>query len=601
LEPIKRLIKKYFENFAYFYHYLKNKLFVATFLSIIVGFLDACGLAMFLPLLEFADGNSNPDNTTSEAMGNLGFLISWLESAGIEITIFLILSFIALFFVFKGFANYFKGIYQVTLQQLFVKKIRVDNLKSFRYLSYKYFITSDVGRIQNTLTGEVDRVARAYQTYFTAFQQGIMVAVYMGFAFFVDWKFAILVSIGGVITNYIYKSIYKNTKGASAKLTLDVHYYQGLIIQAVANFKYLKASGQLNSYSGKLESQVEFIENNNKRIGILGVILNSSREPITIIVVCAVIFIQITLLGSPLSAILISLLFFYRALSSLMQMQASWNIFLSVSGSLENMTAFTRELKQNKESQGNQEVKKFNSSIELKDAHFNYGDTNILKNINIQVNKNETIAFVGESGSGKTTLVNIISGLLPIDDGEMKIDGVDRNSIKINSFQERIGYITQDPVVFNDSVYNNVTFWAERTPENIARYQEAIEKAAIADFIEALPNKENTQLGNNGINLSGGQKQRISIARELFKDIDILILDEATSALDSDTEKAIQENIDSLKGNYTILIVAHRLSTVRNADRIVFMNSGTILDIDSFTALVDKVPTFRKMVELQQL
>ncbi len=598
MELIKKFIVKYFQNFAYFYRHLKNKLFISVALSIGVGFLDGCGLAMFLPLLQMADGTGT---ASSEDMGNLSFLISWLEGFGIELSLALVLGFLCFFFIFKGLVNYWKSVYQVTLQQSFIKKLRIDNLKSFRILNYKYFITSDIGRIQNTFTGEVDRVARAYQSYFTAFQQAIMVAVYMVFAFVVDYQFAILVSIGGLISNMIYKTIYAKTKGASYKLTLDVHFYQGLIIQAVSNFKYLKATGQLKKYSDKLEDRVNFIEENNRRIGVLGAILNSTREPVTILVVCAVIFIQMTLLGSALGVILISLLFFYRALNSLMQMQSQWNIFLSVSGSLDNMTEFSKELKENKEKEGKEMLKEFSSKVELKNIIFNYGETRILNNVDFTINKNETIAFVGESGSGKTTLVNVVSGLLPIDSGNVIVDGIDMKSLNVSSFQSRIGYITQDSVIFNDTVYNNVTFWAPKTPENIAKFNETVKKAAIYDFIVNLPNQEETVLGNNGMNLSGGQKQRISIARELYKDIDILILDEATSALDSDTEKAIQENIDSLKGSYTILIVAHRLSTIKNADKIVVMNAGEIMNVGGFKELVEKTPYFKRMVELQEL
>lgn len=595
---VKKIISNYFENFAYFYRQLGNKIFWTVLLSILVGVLDGFGLVMFLPLLQIVDGTAT---TTAEDMGNMSFLIEGVKSMGLELNLVLVLSMITIFFLFKGLATYYQGVYQVVVQQFFITKIRRDNLRSFKNLVYKYFITSDVGRIQNTLTGEVERVGKAYQSYFRAFQQGVMVAVYMGFAFLMDWQFAILVSIGGILTNFIYKTIYDNTKGASRKLTGELHKYQGLIIQAVANFKYLKASGSLKPYTEKLENQVDFIESTNRKIGTLGAILNSTREPLAIIVVCAVIALQSYIIGSPLATILVSLLFFYRALTALMVMQLAWNMFLSVSGSLENMTDFTKELKANKEKPGTVMMEKFDSDIILNDVSFNYGDKSILSSINLSVRKNETVAFVGESGSGKTTLVNIISGLLPPDNGEMSIGGHNRTTLNIESFQKRIGYITQDPVIFNDTIFNNVTFWSEDNAENRARYNEAIKKAAISEYIETLEDKDKTELGNNGINLSGGQKQRISIARELYKDIDILILDEATSALDSDTENEIQANIDSLKGAYTILIVAHRLSTIKNADRIILMSSGSIVDQGTFKQLYDSTPYFKRMVELQEL
>ncbi|WP_265163909.1 ATP-binding cassette domain-containing protein [Salinimicrobium tongyeongense] len=177
--------------------------------------------------------------------------------------------------------------------------------------------------------------------------------------------------------------------------------------------------------------------------------------------------------------------------------------------------------------------------------------------------------------------------------------GSDR--LDMMSLQERIGYITQDPVIFGDTLFNNVTFWAEDNEKNRQKFWKAIEQAAILDFVHELPAKEETILGNNGVNLSGGQRQRISIARELFKQVEILILDEATSALDSETERAIQTNIEKLKGSYTMLIVAHRIATIKNADKIVVMKNGEIADIGEFKDLVAHSSYFGKLVALQEI
>jgi subfamily B ATP-binding cassette protein MsbA len=595
---VKALIKKHFHNFVFFYRYLRGKIFLSVFLSITVGFLDGLGLAMFLPLLRLVDGSSA---VAAESMGNFAFLIHAIEGFGIKLSLVVVLAFISVFFLLKGIAKYIQGAYQVTLQQFFIKTIRINNLKNFSQVSYKYFIGSDAGRIQNTLTGEVYRVSHANVTYFRAMQDGILVLVYMGFAFMVDAKFAILVTVGGVLTNFLFSKIYKKTKGASVLLTNQTNLFQGLIIQAVSNFKYLKATGHLMPYIKKLVGQVNNIEKSNKRIGILTTILNSSREPLIVLVVCLVILLQTLFLNSSLAGILVSLLFFYRALSSLMQMQISWNSFLSVSGSMVNMTNFTLELEQNRESTGKAEFAGFNDGIVLKDVGFCYENTTILKNITLLVKRNETVALVGESGSGKTTLANILSGLIPINSGQHFVDGLNSDEINMHSFHKRIGYITQDPVVFNDTIFNNVTFWDDPITDNMHRFIEACKKASIFEFVDNLEQKQDTVLGNNGINLSGGQKQRISIARELYKDIDILILDEATSALDSETEQAIMENINLLKGQYTMLIIAHRLSTIVHADKIVLLKAGEIVQVGTYSELVNTNEMFRQMVKFQSL
>jgi len=594
----KKIIKKYFESFAYFYSFLRYRIFILIIFSIFIGILDGLGLTMFLPLLQMVNESSSIE---PDALGKLSFLIDFFNYVGIPLSLISILSIMLLFFFGKGIMQYLAGIYNVNIREWFIKQLRIQNIKGLNNLAYKYFVMSDVGRIQNTLTGEVDRVAASYFNYFKAFEYGILVFVYMGFAYTIDSKFAILVTIGGILTNFLYKKLYKNTKGVSRVLTGENNIFQSLIIQNVANYKYLKATGSLNKYGEKLEDSAVKIQESNKRIGKLDALLTAGREPILVSVVVMVIIIQTMFLGSELGPILISLLFFYRALNYLMQMQARWNKFLAVSGSLENMTAFGNELRANRESKGKNYLDERIETLKLSNINFKYNSTEILKNISLDINKYETIAFVGESGSGKTTLVNIIAGLLPFDKGDYNLNILKSQDINLESLQSKIGYITQDPVIFNDTLYNNVSFWADKNEENIRKFWLAVNQAAIYDYIGELPEKENTVLGNNGINLSGGQRQRISIARELFKEVEILILDEATSALDSETEKAIQKNIEDLKGDYTILIVAHRISTIKNADRIVVMKNGEITHIGEFYELIEKSKYFKKLVELQEI
>lgn len=592
----KKIIKKYFESFAYFYSFLRYRIFILIIFSIFIGILDGLGLTMFLPLLQMVNESSSIE---PDSLGKLSFLIDFFNYVGLPLNLISILSIMLLFFFGKGITQYLAGIYNVNIREWFIKQLRIKNIQGLNNLAYKYFVMSDVGRIQNTLTGEVDRVAASYFNYFKAFEYGILVLVYMGFAYTIDSKFAILVTIGGILTNFLYKKLYKNTKGVSRVLTGENNIFQSLIIQNVANYKYLKATGSLNKYGEKLEDSAVKIQESNKRIGKLDALLTAGREPILVSVVVLVIIIQTIFLGSELGPILISLLFFYRALNYLMQMQARWNKFLAVSGSLENMTAFGNELRAHKEIKGLKNLDERIETLNLININFKYNSTEILKNLSLKINKYETIAFVGESGSGKTTLVNIIAGLLPIDEGDYNLNVLKSQDINLDSLQRKIGYITQDPVIFNDTLFNNVSFWAVKNEENIQKFWLAINQAAIYDYVDELPEKENTILGNNGINLSGGQRQRISIARELFKEVEILILDEATSALDSETEKAIQKNIDDLKGDYTILIVAHRISTIKNADRIVVMKNGEISNIGKFHDLIEKSKYFKKLVELQ--
>lgn len=596
LEKLKIMFNKYFKHFSFFFSYLRHRIFVSMGLNVSVGLLDGFGLVMFLPMLQMVDGNKTAN---ADDLGNLSFLIDGINWLGFEMNLNTVLSFMLFFFILKGGARFIESYYRTVVQNFFVRSLRIKSIYFLRDFSFKSFVKSDSGRIQNTLSGEVGRVAGASNSYFMTLQCAIMVLVYAILAFMANPQFALMVFIGGVLSNLIFNTINKKTIQASRRITREGHDFQGLLIQKVSFFKYLKATGLIDEFSEKLREIIISIDLNNRKIGFYGAILYATKEPMIMAVAVIVILLQTMIFGQSLGLIILSLLFFYRALTYLMSLQTFYNTFLTSAGALENMQEFLEELDSNKENYSGDRLGKFTKSIHLNDISFAYGDRPVLKDIQLTINKNESIAFVGESGSGKTTLINLITGLISVDGGEILADGKPYSSLNIKSLQQRIGYITQEPVIFSDSVYNNVTFWKAKTPENLTRFWEALEKANIAEFVRQLPEQENSLLGNNGILVSGGQKQRISIARELFKDIDILIMDEATSALDSETEKIIQENIDDLIGKITLIIVAHRLATIKNVDRVILLSEGEVKGSDSFRNLLKNSTDFRRMVELQ--
>ena len=600
IQFLKNILKKHFSSLAFFYRYLRYRLFLLLVVSILVGLLDGLGLAMFLPLLEFvADSGTQ---ATTESMGNLAFLLDGIQNLGLELTLTVVLLTMLSFFTLKGVAKWLESYLNVIYQQYFIRKIRVENIDALTEYSYKAFVTADAGAIQNTLSTEVERVVQAYRTYSQMLQQTVLVLTYAGLAFLANPEFALLVLVGGALSNMLFNILYKKTKALSQKYVKSAHRFQGLLIQKVAFFKYLKATGSIRAYAQNLKEMVYKIEDSVRKMGILDSIMIGVREPMMMTIVVATILVQVNVMGGSLSTIILSLLFFYRALTAVTQLQGSYNRFLNFSGSITNMQHFVGDMRQQRTPNGKELFTYFKQAVRLEQLNFGYQpDGLILSDINLSLHRNETLALVGESGSGKTTLMNILSGLLQPTNGKMLVDGQDASELDIGSYQNRIGYITQEPVIFDDTVFNNVTFWAEKTDTNLKRFWTALEQASIAEFVRTQLDVEEARLGNNGINLSGGQKQRISIARELYKDVDFLFMDEATSALDSETERAIQENIDRLKGQYTILIIAHRLSTIKNADRVVVLKQGRIDHIGTYEELIAQSVSFKRMVELQEV
>ncbi|MDF2448806.1 MAG: hypothetical protein K0R26_1310 [Bacteroidota bacterium] len=245
-------------------------------------------------------------------------------------------------------------------------------------------------------------------------------------------------------------------------------------------------------------------------------------------------------------------------------------------------------------------INQFTHQIEFRNVSFAYhkGDTGyVLKNINLNIPKGKTIALVGQSGSGKTTLADMIPRFYDTDLGEIRIDGVLLKEIDLESLRKQIGVVTQESILFNDTIENNITFGIEAIDKE--KIVEAAQIANAHEFIMNQPNGYQTNIGDRGGKLSGGQRQRISIARAILKNPPILILDEATSALDTESEKLVQDALANLMKNRTSIVIAHRLSTIANADEIIVMNNGDIIERGNHTELLLLNGFYKKLCDMQ--
>jgi len=239
----------------------------------------------------------------------------------------------------------------------------------------------------------------------------------------------------------------------------------------------------------------------------------------------------------------------------------------------------------------------FNEKIEYRNVSFKYVDDFVLKNVNLTIPKGQTVALVGQSGSGKSTMVDLLPRLHDVNEGQILIDGLDVRSILTHDLREKMGIVNQEPILFNDTIFNNIAFGIEG-----ATQEQVVEAAKIAnahEFIEATPDGYDTVIGDRGSKLSGGQRQRISIARAILANPPILILDEATSALDTESERLVQEAITRVMKNRTSIIIAHRLSTIVHADVICVMQEGEIVEQGSHEQLLALNGVYKKLYDLQ--
>jgi subfamily B ATP-binding cassette protein MsbA len=490
-----------------------------------------------------------------------------------------------------------------SVSQRIVRDVRYDLYKKIQHLSLDYFSKKRTGELISRISNDVYLIenAVAYATT-DLFRQSFLIIIYMTIAFTLNPKGALLIlvlfPVIAVPLANIGKRLRKIVKSYQEKLA-DISSH---LIESISGVSLVKASNTEELEISKFEASNNFLYN-LKMKEIRRMILIS---PITELfgAVCGVtIFI---LIGKPVLLNEISagvfMLFFVSILQVISPVKKLGNVNAIIQKALAANARIYDVLDQEvtvKEKRDAKNISILQNKIVIDCKEFHYGNESemILRDINLEINKGELIAVVGPTGTGKTTLINLLPRFYDPVIGTVKFDGVDVKDVSFNSLREQIAVVTQETILFNDTVRNNITYGQpNHTQEEVDR---AVKSAFAYDFIQKMPEKYNTVIGDRGFRLSGGEKQRIAIARAILKNAPILILDEATSALDSESEKYIQEALDGLMDGRTVIAIAHRLSTVTKADKIVVMNKGTIEGLGRHEDLLKTCDLYARLHSIQ--
>lgn len=480
-------------------------------------------------------------------------------------------------------------------------KLRKAIIKSTFQLDYLKSIQYSNGYLNHVIVNEINKVIYSFKRLATVGITFIYVVIYTLIPMFINPFLVIILILFGLLVVPFFKYLNIKTKIYSQNYSAKSASLQAILIQVLTNFKYLKSTYKHKSVEVHIDEESKELGRASVKMDTMTAITNNAFEPFVITIICLIIYYFTEIEGISIleSGFIVFLL--NRSIRNALNLQKQLQRLYSAWGSISEVKNFRLELEKNKESNLEKTIAlDFNKSIVVENLNFSYGEEKILKDINLHIKPFSTVAFVGESGSGKSTLVNLIIGLIKPETGNIKIGDFEYHTSNMNSLRSGVGYITQENVIFDDTIFNNISLWADPncklTEEKI---KDAIKKSRLSEFIDKTPKGLETILGENGVLLSGGQRQRVCIARELFKQPSILVCDEATSALDSATEREIQKNIDAMHGDCTILLIAHRLSTVKNADIIHLIEDGVISASGSYEELSEISETFRKMVGLQ--
>lgn len=591
------LITSLIHYFKVVYSYTGRRIYILILLFLLGGLSESIGIAMLLPILNVDKAASGLDQYTKT-------VYNFLESTGINISLFSLIIILSIAFIFKGAFVFLQRTYDLYLKCKLTKEIRFRFCNKYKNMKYSYYTNTSIGYLNNIITTEVGRGVSALGKYTAVIGSLTFILIYIFFAAIINYKMTLVVLFTGLLLFTLMRSLSRLSRKLSLLVSETNSQVQSLLIQTIYNFKYLKATDSFSHIFKRLFGIINKNYSYHLKNNVLTIIPSSIIEPVSVLFISVLVLYYVNFQGKQIAEVLVLVLFFYKALNYVFKFQSNWQKFNAGLGGLEVIKKADIVLDKNIEMSGTKIVANINRGVELKDVNYSYDSRQVLFNINMNIPKNKSIGIVGESGAGKTTLFDILTCLLTIQSGKISINGIDYSELEFSSLRNIIGYVTQEPVIFNDTIANNISFWECDSQEDIGRkrIKDAAVLANCDRFINDTEMGYETMIGDRGIKLSGGQRQRIAIARELFKEPEIMIFDEATSALDTESEQLIQQSINSLKGERTIVIIAHRLSTVRNCDYVYVLKDGRIVEDGRFDELYgDKNSRFYSMCQTQNL
>jgi subfamily B ATP-binding cassette protein MsbA len=504
----------------------------------------------------------------------------------------------------KNICRYFAMYFIAPIRNGVVRDLRNEIHQKALELPLSYYSEERKGDLMSRMTTDVQEIEWSImQTLEMIFREPLTIIILFSLMLLISMKLTLYIILLLPIAAIIIAILGKSLKHASKKTKETLGQIVSLIEESLGSLKVIKAFNAESTVQAKFETLNQTFYTQSVKVYRK----TDLSSPLTETIVTGILML-ILLLGGKMvfmDELSAALFITYFGLASqlippIKQLTTSYNNIQKGIASEERINKILLANNLIFDAKEAINLKQFTKEIEYKDLWFAYhkgDDGYVLKGINLKIEKGKTIALVGQSGSGKTTLADMLCRFYESDKGQLLIDGINIKHLKTSSLRNHIGVVTQESILFNDSVLNNIAFGMTHVSKT-----DIIEAAKIAnahDFIMQLPNGYETTIGDRGGKLSGGQRQRLSIARAVLKNPAILILDEATSALDTESEKLVQEALTNLMKNRTSVVIAHRLSTIANADEIVVMNNGEIIEKGNHHQLLDLNGTYKKLCDMQ--
>ena len=572
LDIIKRLYNDYTKRFKY-------KLLLAIFFTLIV----AASTASIAWLLDPA--------------------IKRLFIEKNQTLLFLIPGLIVLAFTSKGFSLYLARVTMIRIGHDVEALVKIDMSKALIKADSDYIDEKHSGKFLSNITYDAGLITDLVSVVILNFFKDSLTLIALLFVmFYQNWKLALIAIVMIPLASFAAKNLGKRMGKITTEAQIESGNLTSYLLEILKNHKIIKIFQQEDREKLRLENRIDRLREKNAKISTVLVRATPIMETLTGIMIASLIFsagklilndeLELNNFFSFLAAMMLA----YQPVRSLATLNMSINQGLSAAKRILPIIDMKNEVDEKKDAV-NLEIKTGN--IEFKNVNFKYKNTekNVLNSINLKIIGGKMNALVGHSGAGKSTILNLIPRFFNCIDGDILIDNQPIDKLKIDSLRKQISLVSQDTTLFDDTIRNNIAYSKpDATDEEII---EASKNSFSHDFIDKLPNKYDTQIGENGVKLSGGEKQRLSIARAILKKTPIILLDEATSSLDAETESKIQKGLNFLTKNKTTIVIAHRLSTILNSEKIFVIDKGQLISEGSHSNLLENSPVYKNFYEKQ--
>jgi ABC-type multidrug transport system fused ATPase/permease subunit len=564
--------------------------------------LEGLGVFLLIPLINL----TGIFKLNVEAHTRFPFLTKWFHifSPTVNLTLILVL-YVVLMIGQNAFQRY-QMILNTKIQQRFLRHLKEETYQTILESNWRFFISKRKSDLTNIMLVELSRVGAGTNSFLQFLSSLIFTIIQMGFAIYISPKMTLFVLVfGGLLLIFARTFIRKSNSFGKETVELSRTYLAGMTDQ-FNGIKDIKSNSLEAHYMSWFRDMSKKIENNMVLLTKLRMSSQFIYKCASSILIAFFLFFSIQMFKAQPTQLMLVLIIFSRL----------WPRITTIQSNLEqlsaNLPSFNALIHIQEECQESKEIKyredttkvepiKLFKGIECKSVYFSYEAVDkeyALENINLKVPANQMTAVVGKSGAGKSTLIDLIMGLNRPQMGEVWIEGEPMTDQKLLAFRQSISYVPQDPFVFNTTIRDNLLIVKQNANEE--ELWEALEFAAAAEFVQTLPQKLDTLIGDRGIKLSGGERQRLVLARAILKKPSILILDEATSALDTENEAKIQDALERLRGKMTLIVIAHRLSTIRKADQVVVLEKGKVVQEGQYMQLAnEKRGVFNQMLARQ--